>query len=368
MALPEGLAAFRAYLRSANPDCVHFHGIYAGIGITPQHIVEAKALGFHIVYTMHLPMHVCATQTLVYKDQKLCDGIIRQTRCASCNLKHQKNNKYVAGMAAGVSTILQKAGVDSGHWNNSLGTALSSVNRIVDIKKDLEKLAIHCDKVVLYAKWFRKMIIANGFPEEKTTYVPPALSYGGMSDHPIEPLRFSRKESIKILFIGRIHPAKGVLLLLQALKDFPEEKIELSIYGKSGDALYYEECRKLSENKKNVHWRGILSREELLATFARHDILCLPSAFSEMSPLVIQEAFGAGIPVLASEGYGNEELIRHNDNGVLFPFKSLGGLRRQLTRLLEEEGLLPSLKAGVAIPISFDEVAARYVEIYKSLK
>src|SRR5207249_4365601 len=101
---------------------------------------------------------------------------------------------------------------------------------------------------------------------------------------------------------------------------------------------------------------------------AQHDMLCLPSAFSEMSPLVIQEAFGAGLPVLASEVYGNAELIKHNRNGLLFTFKSLDSLYVQLKRLLEEKALLLSLKEGVKPPIAFETVAAQYLTIYKSLQ
>jgi len=159
---------------------------------------------------------------------------------------------------------------------------------------------------------------------------------------------------------------KGVALLLDAIGQLPEDKVELSIFGK-GDQAYIDECRKLSGNRKNIHWRGLVSREDLLSTMGQHDMLCLPSAFSEMSPLVIQEAFGAGIPVLASEVYGNAELIKHDRNGLLFKFKSLDSLHTQLQRLLEEPQLLSSLKSGVKPPVPFDAVAEKYFEIYNSV-
>ena len=59
---------------------------------------------------------------------------------------------------------------------------------------------------------------------------------------------------------------------------------------------------------------------------ADYDLLCVPSLSSEMSPLVIQEAFAAGIPVLASRGYGNIEQIRHGENGLVFNFNSADSL------------------------------------------
>jgi len=367
LALPEGIGAFLEYIRGAQPDCVHFHGIYAGIGITVQHIVGVKALGIPVIYTMHLPGHVCATETLVYKEKEICDGVIRPVRCASCHLVHQGNNAAVSNIMAGSSGILSTLGIDTGYWDSSLGTGLSCVNRIRDIQKRLKLLADNCDKVALVAGWFKKILIANGFPEEKAVHITQALPSTGGTQQSDLSLSFSTATSLKLIFIGRIQALKGLALLLEALRDLPEDKIELSIYGKSGDQAYYEACRKLSENKKNIHWRGLLDRKDVLGALKQHDMLCLPSAFSEMSPLVIQEAFGAGIPVLASEVYGNAEQVRHNENGLLFAFKSLESLQQQLKRLLEEQGLLPALKAKVVPPVPFDVIADQYIQIYKSL-
>jgi len=141
LTLPEGIKNFRQYIQDARPDCVHFHGIYAGIGITVQHIVEVKALGIPVIYTMHLPGHICATETLIYKEKEICDGIIRPVRCASCHLVHQGNGATASNIMAGLSGILQKTGIDAGYWNSSLGTGLSCVNRITDIQKRLRQLA-----------------------------------------------------------------------------------------------------------------------------------------------------------------------------------------------------------------------------------
>lgn len=366
LSLPTGIAAFKDCLKAAAPDCVHFHGIYGGIGITLQHMAEAKAMGFTTIYTMHLPGHTCRTQTLVYKQQQLCDGIIRPARCASCALEHQDRKGWLTNIIAGVSVGLQKAGIDTATWNNSLGTGLSAANRIVDIQRDLQRMAVICDKVVLYAKWFRKIMVANGFPADKLEYIPPALTYTGELDEHTLPTTFHANDSLKLVFAGRIHPAKGIDLMLQALQSLPEEKVELSIYGKEEENEYNRYCRSLSNGKKNIHWRGLLSRDKLLPTFRQHDMLCLASAFSEMSPLVIQEAFAAGIPVLASEVYGNAELIFPGENGLLFPFKSMEGFREQVQRLISEKELLPQLKSRIKPPLSFDTIGEQYISVYNS--
>jgi glycosyltransferase involved in cell wall biosynthesis len=86
-----------------------------------------------------------------------------------------------------------------------------------------------------------------------------------------------------------------------------------------------------------------------------------------MSPLVIQEAFAAGIPVIASNVYGNEEQIRHNMNGLLFDFNNVNDLRRQIIRCIKEPSLLQDLAKNIKSPRSFKEVGGEYLTLYKNL-
>lgn len=365
--LPEGLSYFRQYLRESRPDCVHFHGLYPGIGITIQHLAIAKAMKIRVVYTMHIPGHICINQTLIHNDVEPCDGIIRPLRCAACNLKHRGTNKVVSEALAGVSSLLFNEGIDPGLWNNRLGTALSAVDRVEDLKIMLARLSILCDRVVVLARWFYDMMAANHFPTEIMEYMPPGLTYKNESITNDSSVPFNRPDSIKLIYSGRIDPIKDIQLLVQIFNELPENKFELSIYGKPTDLSYYAKCRKLSENNPDIHWRGVYSRQDLNSIFRQHDMLVLPSAVSEMSPMVIQEAFGAGIPVLASDVFGNHELITHGQNGLLFPFKSGSDLKKQLVRLVEEPDLLDNLRSNVQLPLDFEEVAIKYTELYNNL-
>jgi glycosyltransferase involved in cell wall biosynthesis len=86
-----------------------------------------------------------------------------------------------------------------------------------------------------------------------------------------------------------------------------------------------------------------------------------------MSPLVIQEAFAAGIPVLASNVYGNAEQIQHNHNGLLFQFNNVADLRNQILRCIEEPSLLNNMSKNIKSPRTFEEVGEEYYQLYKSL-
>jgi len=98
-----------------------------------------------------------------------------------------------------------------------------------------------------------------------------------------------------------------------------------------------------------------------------HDILCLCSTFSEMNPLVIQEAFEAGIPVIASNVHGNSEQIMHEKNGLLFKYNDVKDLQCQIERCINEPSLVNKLSQNIKKPYSFEEVANKYYDLYKTL-
>jgi glycosyltransferase involved in cell wall biosynthesis len=86
-----------------------------------------------------------------------------------------------------------------------------------------------------------------------------------------------------------------------------------------------------------------------------------------MSPLVIQEAFAAGIPVIASNVYGNAEQISHNHNGLLFEFNNVYELHEQILRFINEPLLLQDLRKNIKPPRSFNDVGKEYLDLYKNL-
>jgi glycosyltransferase involved in cell wall biosynthesis len=364
---PEGIKYFKEYLCQSNPDWVHFHGLYGSVGITMKHITETKELGFRALYTMHLAGHICRAGTLVYKEKELCDGKISIRRCASCVMVHRHQPDWLANIMSVAGWTLQALGLEAGYWNSSIGTGLSMGSRIAGMRKDLENIAASCEKVIVLTDWFRKLMIVNGFPAAGLVLIRQALPYGKLTSLTGEPLQFNYPSSVKIIFAGRIDALKGLDLLLRTMQEFPEKQIELSIYGKAEDEDYHRLCLHLSEGKTNIHWRGVLPPDQMIGAFRNHDMLCLPSAFSEMSPLVIQEAFAAGIPVLASRVYGNMEQIEDGKNGLLFAFRSEKDLKRQILLLIQQPDLLETLKKNVNPPSSFDEVGRQYEDIYKSI-
>ena len=63
---------------------------------------------------------------------------------------------------------------------------------------------------------------------------------------------------------------------------------------------------------------GEFKHSRIAEIFSEIDVLVVPSVWYENSPLVIQEAFLAGTPVIASDIGGIPELVKDKENGLLF--------------------------------------------------
>ena len=362
--LPDGLKAFRDYINTSKPDIIHFHELAGSNGITIHHVKAARDSGAKVIMTFHLASYSCRTGNLVYKEKELCDGKIDLYKCSSCYL-HKSANPLLKAFLLPSSLLLHRVGVDTSNLNNSVGTGLGTVSLMDNFKSKFEKLIELCNKVVVITEWYKKILLLNGVVEDKICFISQGLPSEKRTDatHKNATVDYP----IRLIFLGRINPFKGLHLLLEAILSLPENKIELDIFGQTGDDAYEQAWRKKTINNKNIHWKGKLQQHEVVSTLQNYDALCLCSTFSEMSPLVIQEAFAAGIPVIASNVYGNAEQIKHTVNGLLFQFKNVNSLKDELLRCINTPTLLGDLKKNIKPPKSFDTIGDEYFTLYKEL-
>jgi len=97
------------------------------------------------------------------------------------------------------------------------------------------------------------------------------------------------------------------------------------------------------------------------------DVLVVPSIWLENAPLVISEAFLAGVPVVGSNIGGIAEMVAHDVNGLLFEPGNSRALRDNLQRLVDEPDLLPRLRAGIPPVRSLRDDAACTHDLYVRL-
>jgi glycosyltransferase involved in cell wall biosynthesis len=114
---------------------------------------------------------------------------------------------------------------------------------------------------------------------------------------------------LRLLFLGRLDPKKGVENLLAALPLLRSAQAELTIRG-AGDARYLRSLEDLAGRLAlidRVHFGGYADDAAKHAAFMSADLCVVPS-HTENFGLVIAEALAHGVPVIASRGTPWREL------------------------------------------------------------
>jgi glycosyltransferase involved in cell wall biosynthesis len=121
---------------------------------------------------------------------------------------------------------------------------------------------------------------------------------------------------VRIIFVGRIVPHKGLLVLLRALGDYASP-INLDIYGAEEDAEYVETCQaEAAKLPHNITFHGSIEHEQILEAIRRATLLALPTAGENFGHVVV-EALSVGCPVVVADTTPWSTHIRSSDAGVV---------------------------------------------------
>ncbi|SHH03771.1 glycosyltransferase [Flavobacterium defluvii] len=113
----------------------------------------------------------------------------------------------------------------------------------------------------------------------------------------------------KIVFLSRIHPKKGIELLLEAWRNCNTNGWNLEIAG-NGNDCYIAGLSKSAQDLKNVNFVGAKYGKEKWDFLRSADVMILPT-HSENFGIVIAEALALGVPVITTQGTPWEDLEIH---------------------------------------------------------
>ena len=139
----------------------------------------------------------------------------------------------------------------------------------------------------------------------------------------------------RLLNIGRLTPAKGQLLLVEAAHRLAQEGLRFVI-DLVGDGELRGPLEALIARYglgDRVRLLGWQTEAEVREHLLRARALVLPS-FAEGLPVVLMEALALGRPVIATTIAGVSELVRDGDNGWLIPAGSVDALVDALREVL----------------------------------
>ncbi|HPL57401.1 MAG TPA: glycosyltransferase family 4 protein [Flexilinea sp.] len=139
-------------------------------------------------------------------------------------------------------------------------------------------------------------------------------------------------EAILLTFAGRIIQKKGIVTLLTAAERIEEERLHIIIAGDGDETL-------LSPWKQNsrIHFLGKVPHRVLLEILKDSQLFCLPTTYPEGLPTVILEAGYFGVPVIATDMGGINEVISDNKTGKIIPADDPESLRSAILELIRNE-------------------------------
>ena len=356
---PHAAAAFARILDEERPAVVHLHAFTPAISLRLVH--EVKRRDIPMVFSYHTPTVSCQRGTLLRWGSEICDGVLSVRACARCTL-HAHGLAKTASIVAGslppaMGHLLAGFGASGGLWTALRMTELVELRRAA-----FHTLMREADHVVALCQWVKDLLLRNGVPEDKVT-----VSRQGVQ--PEIPARAIRTESanLRIAFLGRLHPTKGVHILIEALRRDPQLPVRLDIFGVAqgeADQSYGQQLAKLAAGDARIAFHAPIPNGQVVERLQEYDLLAVPSQWLETGPMVVLEAFAAGIPVGGSNLGGIAELVEHGVNGLLLDPASPEGWAEALRRLTRDPALLATLRSGIRPPRTMRDAAAELNAIY----
>ena len=345
-----------------NPDVIHITSCYT---LSASVIEVINGLNIPMVLTLTDFWFICPKHTLLRFDDTLCDGRTSNHECLDCLLAG--NNTYQR-MRPLLNTRLAAPWVEwvSRHPNirnyrGLRGMALDMGER----KAYLQRMIAVPDAVVAPSSYLRNVFVNSGISREIRV-----ITSGHDLSWLIPTTQKEPTDVINFGFIGQIAPIKGVHVLLAAFKrDSLEKKAKLLIFGPDDqESSYWDSiARSINGNDQSIFLQGGFPHGELGEVLSEIDVLVVPSVWHENNPRVIQEAFAAQIPVIASNVGGMSEFVKHEVNGLLFDRNNEIDLARQLSRVVNEPGLLQQLRDGIKPVKKIETEVEELLKLYEEL-
>ncbi|PIQ48338.1 MAG: hypothetical protein COW03_10890 [Cytophagales bacterium CG12_big_fil_rev_8_21_14_0_65_40_12] len=198
-------------------------------------------------------------------------------------------------------TSIEAGGNKALHFNSKIHSGITQRLERKMLKASSLSIAVSQDlKNTLGLKGISKNIevIPNGVKKPKTLAI-----------------KRNQKTEDKFLFVGRLHPVKGLIPLLNAMLK-TNNGLMLDIVGDGPERKAIEHFIGKHDLGKRVRLLGEKSEDQIQNLLPSYCALVLPSTY-ETQGIVLLEANALGIPVIASDLAAIRESITHGFNGLL---------------------------------------------------
>jgi glycosyltransferase involved in cell wall biosynthesis len=354
---------FADILDRTRPDLVHLHAMSPAVSV--EILREVKSRHIPVIFTCHIPGIICPRGTLLHYGRQVCDGAWTLHKCSSCALQARGLPIALSAPLGAIPANVGRAIAASG-LRGPLATALRMTELQTKRRRSLTEFLSQVDHVIAVSDWMRQVLRINGVPPEKIT----VCRHGSTQPAEAAPpgLRPGNREALRVAFIGRVDATKGLHVLIEAIEQQPQLPIRLDVFPVIQDSrAYTERLRRRAMKDSRIQFLSPVPNDQIVARLRGYDVLAVPSLVVETGPLVVYDAFAAGIPVLGSNRGGISELVTHQKDGLLVEPGNARAWADALAILAGDRDLLERLRAGVPFPRTMAAVAGEMLDLYATL-
>lgn len=328
---------FRSLLESFRPTVVHLHH-YVNLGIELLREIRAYSSTLPVILTLHEYLAICHHNGQMIKthDGELCTKA-SPAACHRCFPGISPEDFFLRELY------------------------LKSFFSLVDLFVAPSEFLVE-----RYAVW--------GLPRNKFVCIE-----NGQAPAEPQPARPVGPTGIRgrFGFFGQLSRYKGLDVLFEAMSLIPRplrhgaEGIRLDVHGANlhwqPQAFQDRFHADLARLRSSVRLHGRYEHEDLPALMRSVDWVVVPSIWWENSPLVIQEAFSHGRPVICADIGGMAEKVRHGVTGLHFRAGSARDLSERMVEAATHPELWDRFRAAIRPAPSISETADRHLELYAKL-
>jgi glycosyltransferase involved in cell wall biosynthesis len=196
-------------------------------------------------------------------------------------------------------------------------------------------VAQHATHVIAPSEYLKNVVMQWGVLEDRITRI-----YSVLKEIPIpetkEELRkaFGFGNAFVVSSAGRLVPWKGFHTLIRTVASLKRAgvPVRLEILG---DGVCKGELEAIAHElgvEDVVHFRGVLSRDEMAKYIKASDVFVLNTSYEGLSHQLL-EVMSLRVPIVTTDVGGNPELIEDGVTGTLLPYNDADALREALVRI-----------------------------------
>jgi glycosyltransferase involved in cell wall biosynthesis len=321
---------FRSMIIALKPTKVFAHH-YFHLGLEYFRVIKQEFPDIELIVTLHEYMAICHQQGQMVK--------------------------------AGTKKLCYESSIDDCHRCIPSFSREQFWLREMFIKQHFEFV----DHFVSPSEFLRQRYIDWGIDPSKISVIE-----NGQDEATPAPARPNSSQRNRFGFFGQINEFKGADLLLEAIARLPpkqRKKIVVEFHGANLEHQSHQFQKKINDlmgpliEEGCVRWAGPYQAAQLKSRLSKIDWVLVPSIWWENSPMVIQEAFIYGRPVICANIGGMAEKVTHGVNGLHFEARNSIDLADTLLEAASTEGLWETLHSGIVKPITYSECATRHLAI-----